>query len=126
MWGRTGTSPTLVFILIPHTTLTFEPRACLSHCSVLAHKLTSGMSPLPRQHPRLTNTDLPGCIVRQDFHCAVLSDALGQQGVEQCLSFHPNGLAVVQLSPTHPAVGDGDRRGKLLSSSIRRWPGACM
>eukprot|EP00752_Nemacystus_decipiens_P016378 g14640.t1 len=68
----------------------------------------SGMSPLPQQHPRLANTDLPGCIVRQDFHCAVLSDVLGQQGVEQCLSFHPNGLAIVQLSPTHPAVGDGD------------------
>ena len=70
---------------------------------------SSGMSPLPQQHPRLANTDLPGCIVRQDFHCAVLSDALGQQGVDQCLSFHPNGLAVVQLAPTHPAVGDGDR-----------------
>eukprot|EP00903_Cladosiphon_okamuranus_P005637 g5603.t1 len=74
--------------------------------NILAH---SGISPLPQQHQRLANTDLPGCIVRQDFHCAVLSDALGQQGVEQCLSFHPNGLAVVQLAPTHPAVGDGDR-----------------
>ncbi|CAM9383008.1 unnamed protein product [Ectocarpus sp. 12 AP-2014] len=68
----------------------------------------SRISPLPQQHPRLANTDLPGCIVRQDFHCAVLSDAFGQEGVEQCLSFHPNGLAVVQLAPTHPAVGDGD------------------
>ncbi|CAM9843589.1 unnamed protein product [Ectocarpus sp. 12 AP-2014] len=65
----------------------------------------SRISPLPQQHPRLANTDLPGCIVRQDFHCAVLSDAFGQEGVEQCLSFHPNGLAVVQLAPTHPAVG---------------------
>lgn len=74
--------------------------------------MSSGITPLPQQHPRLANTDLPGCIVRQDFHCAVLSDALGQHGVEQCLSFHPNGLAVVQLAPTHPAVGDGDRRGK--------------
>lgn len=69
----------------------------------------SGISPLPQQHPRLANTDLPGCIVRQDFNCAVLSDALGQEGVDQCLSFHPNGLAVVQLAPTHPAVGDGER-----------------
>ncbi|CAN0537222.1 unnamed protein product, partial [Ectocarpus sp. 8 AP-2014] len=51
---------------------------------------------------------LPGCIVRQDFDCAVLSDAFGQEGVEQCLSFHPNGLAVVQLAPTHPAVGAVD------------------
>lgn len=71
--------------------------------------MSSGISPLPQQHPRLANTDLPGCIVRQDFHCAVLSDACGQEGVNQCLSFHPNGLAVVQLAPTHPAVGDGDR-----------------
>lgn len=71
--------------------------------------INSGMSPLPQQHPRLANTSLPGCIVRQDFKCAVLSDALGQEGVDQCLSFHPNGLAVVQLAPTHPAVGDGDR-----------------
>ncbi|CAM9256999.1 unnamed protein product [Ectocarpus sp. 4 AP-2014] len=70
----------------------------------------SRISPLPQQHPRLANTDLPGCIVRQDFHCAVLSDAFGQEGVEQCLSFHPNGLAVVQLAPTHPAVGNGDRQ----------------
>ncbi|CAM9126298.1 unnamed protein product [Scytosiphon promiscuus] len=38
----------------------------------------------------------------------MLSDAFGQEGVEQCLSFHPNGLAVVQLAPTHPAVGEGD------------------
>ncbi|CAM9756763.1 unnamed protein product [Ectocarpus fasciculatus] len=68
----------------------------------------SRISPLPQQHPRLANTDLPGCIVRQDFHCAVLSDAFGQEGVEQCLSFHPNGLAVVQLAPTHPVVGGGD------------------
>ncbi len=72
----------------------------------------SGISPLPQQHPRLSNNDLPGCIVRQDFHCAVLSDAFGQPGVEQCLSFHPNGLAVVQLAPTHPAVGSGDRQGE--------------
>lgn len=40
----------------------------------------------------------------------MLSDAFGQEGVEQCLSFHPNGLAVVQLAPTHPAVGDDDRQ----------------
>lgn len=89
---------------------------CLNRVPVcllcLVAQMSSDISPLPRQHQRLANTDLPGCIVRQDFHCAVLSDALGQQGVEQCLSFHPNGLAVVQLSPTHPAVGDGDRRGK--------------
>ncbi|CAM9936787.1 unnamed protein product [Sphacelaria rigidula] len=68
----------------------------------------SSMSPLPQQHPRLSNAALPGCIVHQDFHCVVLSDTLGQEGVDQCLSFHPNGLAVVQLAPTHPVVGDGD------------------
>lgn len=67
------------------------------------------VTPLPRQHPRLENTSLMGCIVRQDFHCAVLEDALGQEGADQCLSFHPNGLAVVQLAPTHPAVAGDDR-----------------
>lgn len=69
----------------------------------------SGLSPLPQQHPKLDNSALPGCIVRQDFHCAVLADAFGQKGVDQCLSFHPNGLAVVQLAPTHPAAGQGDK-----------------
>lgn len=78
-------------------------------------QMRSDISRLPQQHPRLANTDLPGCIVRQDFDCAVLSDACGQEGVDQCLSFHPNGLAVVQLAPTHPAVGDGDRRGVSLT-----------
>ncbi|CAN0004652.1 unnamed protein product [Ascophyllum nodosum] len=67
------------------------------------------ITPLPRQHPRHFNKDLPGCIVRQDFHCAVLPDVLGQEGVEQCLSFHPNGLSVVQLAPTHPAASGGER-----------------
>lgn len=68
----------------------------------------SDISPLPQQHPRLSNEALPGCIVHQDFHCVVLSDVLGQAGANQCLSFHPNGLAVVQLGPTHPAVGNND------------------
>lgn len=69
----------------------------------------SGITPLPQQHARLKNASMLGCIVRQDFHCAVLADVLGQNGVDQCLSFHPNGLAVVQLAPTHPAVGEGDK-----------------
>lgn len=95
----------------PETSLHVAPPP---HCKlffVVCYVCTSSrISPLPQQHPRLANTDLPGCIVRQDFHCAVLSDAFGQEGVDQCLSFHPNGLAVVQLAPTHPAVGGGDRQ----------------
>jgi len=85
---------------------------CVRYCVYVLDTTRSGISPLPQQHSRLSNNDLPGCIVRQDFHCAVLSDAVGQPGVEQCLSFHPNGLAVVQLAPTHPAVGSGDRQGE--------------
>lgn len=78
----------------------------LAHCRCL---LSSGVTVLPQQHPRLKNSSFLGCIVRQEFHCAVLKDILGQQGADQCLSFHPNGLAVVQLAPTHPAVGKGDK-----------------
>lgn len=88
--------------------MSFSAPACCTSCVDLDLG-NSKISPLPLQHARLANKDLPGCIVRQDFHCAVLSDAFGQAGVEQSVSFHPNGLAVVQLAPTHPAVGKGDR-----------------
>ncbi|CAM9134216.1 unnamed protein product [Choristocarpus tenellus] len=67
-----------------------------------------GVKRLPKQHLLLSNSALPGCIVRQGFDCAILTGLKGSDGLEQCLSIHPNGLAVVQLAPTHPAVGTGD------------------
>ncbi|CAM9111139.1 unnamed protein product [Discosporangium mesarthrocarpum] len=74
---------------------------------------TTKLSRLRRQHPRLNNTELPGCIVRQGFDCVVVQNLRGKGSEaqhDQCLSIHPNGLAVVQLAPNHPAVGTGERK----------------